>query len=167
MSTQQMGGFTARLFPSTPLSILTSSYSSGVLIGELLSFTVGPANPDQRGATGTVHSVNVFDASASSAALTLLLFDRLPSNTTFTDGAAIDIADADGPGIFATVPVTQYTNFSDNAFGAAVGLGRPFQCQPGANTIWAAVMAGQSVTFATQTDLRLSIGVFLDQREPL
>ncbi|MGF1455193.1 MAG: hypothetical protein ACFB6R_07430 [Alphaproteobacteria bacterium] len=166
MSTHQIGGFTARLAPALPLSVQTSGYASGDLIGTLLTFSLGPDNPAQRGATGTIHSVQLFDAGATKANVTVVLFDRMPAVTPFTDGSALDIADGDGGAIFATVSLTQYTDFNDSAFGAVVGLGRPFQCAPGANSLWAAVMADASATFAAAGDLRLSLGAFLDQREP-
>ena len=95
------------------VAVTANTYATGQCMGAKLTLTdAGRIN------SGNVYlqSVVVQDLSAQSSALDVIIFNANPAATTFTNNAALDIADADLPKIAAVVSVgaSDYKAFADS-----------------------------------------------------
>src|SRR3989304_1929899 len=101
---------------ATPV-IVPAAYGAGDLIGTgKLTFPI-PKNSARAGEAWVVENVVVSDLAAQSANMDLLLFDADPSATTFTDNAALDVADADLVKLVGFVMITSWAALADNSLG--------------------------------------------------
>jgi hypothetical protein len=85
-------------------------------------------------------------------ALDVVLFDSDPSATTFTDQAALDIADADLLKVIGVVSVTTWYAFADNSVGQARNLAIPVSS---AGSLYACLVSRATPTFAAATDVTI------------
>lgn len=147
------------IYPMTKIVVApapdTNIYASGDLIGAKL--TLIPAVSG--GLAGVIRAVSLVDQAKQNAAIDILFFDDDPSGTTFTNNAAIDIADADMTKLvgFAQIPATSgYAAFNDNNLGQAQNLFIPFVLDDG-KALYAALVSRGTPTFAATTDLSLNV----------
>lgn len=100
-----------RHLTDTP-TVNTSAYASGDTLGSLITFS----NALIPGCTGSAIIESCFVTSLSSAfTIDVVFFSSNPSSTTFTNNAALDIADADLSKICAVVQLDKTVSFADNA----------------------------------------------------
>ena len=138
-------------------SVDTAIYASGDLIGGKLTI---PA-PDK----GKIVSVRLVDQAAQSAAIDLTLWASDPAGTTFTDNAALDVADADMAALIGVVPIAaaDYDVFSDNRVATVSGYGLVYgslaKGQNGGFAMYGALVSRGTPTYVAATDLHLSIGI--------
>lgn len=140
---------------ATP-TVDTSAYAAGDLIGGKLTL----ANAAKaEGGGGLVLMAGLIDMAAQEALIDVVLFNADPENTTFTDNAAFDIADADLANAIKPVQVFDWTGFNDNSIGWSEEAPRPFVCAAGETALYAALVSRGTPTFAAATDLRLRVAV--------
>jgi hypothetical protein len=147
------------------LTVDTSAYATGELMGKAAGGTGVASNPIELALPDTwnrahgylIQSVALVDQASQRAAIDVVFFNADPSATTFTDQAALDIADADMDKIAGVASVTTYASFADNAFGQATNLGI-VAVQPG-DTLYACLVSRGAPTYAAANDLRLRVGV--------
>ena len=138
------------------LTVDTNAYASGDLIGAKLSLTV----PYWQAGDTTgflIKSVSLKDLSKQNAAIDVVFFHANPSGTTFTDNAALDIADADLANVAGFAQVTTYASFNDNSYGQASNLALPVIMPAGA-TLYACLVSRGTPTYAA-SDLSLRVGI--------
>ena len=140
-------------------SVDTSAYESGDLIGGKLTFAGA-----LRAATssGYVVSATVFDQAAQAVDLELVLFGSDPTATTFTDQAALDVADADTFKVASAVSFGSASRFAwaDNGMKYVSEIMRPVV---GASTsLYGALVSRGTPTFATSADVRVQVCVSQD-----
>lgn len=130
----------------------TAAYASGDLIGGKLTLQVDKNN-------GVIQTLVLTDAANQKTATDVIFFVSDPSATTFTDQAALDIADADLKKIAGRVSVaaTDYVSYADNA-EATVNPSFAFQLTSG-TTLYACLVTRGAPTYAAATDLQLRITV--------
>ncbi len=144
---------------STPTVSASSAYTAGDAVGGKISLTLAVL-PGTRSAM--IHQVIVTDLGAQTDDTDVIFFDSDPSATTFTDNAALDIADADLVKVFAVVPLTLHKDFSDNGVSLpAVGdnLNIPFVLDAGETTLYAALVTRGTPTYASTSDITLRVGI--------
>ena len=154
-------GFT-RTVKTTP-TIGTSAYASGDLIGPKLTFENACRQKSEGGdeGTGLIQSVVLTDLAKQDVSIDVIFFDTDPSNTTFTDNAPFDVADADLPNIIGVAQITTYADFNDNSVGWAANLELPFDLKSRSNSLYAAMVSRGSPTYAA-SDLTLRVGIMQD-----
>jgi hypothetical protein len=143
-------------FTGAQVGATATQYTAGDLIGVLLTLS----NVDRAiTATPFLTSVTVQDLTAQNAEIDIVFFDANPAATTFTDNAALDIADADLPKIigFATIDATQYCAFADSSVGTSSPLGGiPFNAASG-QSLYACLVARGTPTYGAN-ELGIAFG---------
>lgn len=121
-----------------------STYAAGDLVGSKL--TLSNAYPVES-KEPYLHSITVQDLDEQNAELDFVFFDSDPEDTTFTDDAELDIADADLPKIigFATITASDYCAFADSSVGTVGNLG--IACKPAVNTLYCAIVSRGTPTY--------------------
>lgn len=134
---------------ATPSVNKTNAYGMDDLVGGKLSFS----NAGRRSVRGgRVVAVTVVDDANEAAPLDLVLFEADPSNTTYTDQAAADFADADLQNAVGFVQITNYSQFNDNALGVNASTSLPFLLDTG-STLYGALVIRGAATYAAKDDL--------------
>ena len=136
------------------LTVDTSAYAAGDLIGAKLSITLPAWATGKRGFL--IQSVSLQDLAKQSAAIDVLFFHADPSGTTFTDNAALDVADADVASIAGFAQLLTYSNFNDNGYAQAGNLALPVVVD--GSTLYACLVSRGTPTYAA-SDLKLRVGI--------
>lgn len=143
------------IITATP-AVTAVTYSANALIGTgVLSVTLSEHWASAQ--SGSIFGVKVIDLNANSANMTLIVFSSDPSNTTFTNNSALDIADADLFKICAIIPITNHMAFADNSISYAANVKYLVQAEPGTNKLYFCLRAEASRTQTTTTDLQIRI----------
>jgi hypothetical protein len=132
----------------------TAIYASGDLIGGKLSFTSAVL---ASAGGGEILNCLLADQAKQDAEIDLVLFDADPTGTTFTDQAALDIADADLTKIIGIYRFSDYADFADNAI-AQVTLASGFKLASG-TTLFGALVSRGTPTYVAGTDVTVRISV--------
>lgn len=141
------------------LTVDTSAYAAGDQVGpastKLLDLTI----PIQ-GVTRLV-SVKVIDKSKQKAALDIMFFNSLPTNTT-VDNAALDISDTEMVNKFVgliSVATADYKDLANNSVAAVVlPNGMPMRAttntaSPAGKSLWFTVCSRGTPTYTSASDL--------------
>lgn len=162
--------------PSAKPTCDTSIYADGDLIGGKLTFTncfsgdIG---------TGTLISVIMHDESKQAGPFDVVLFCDNPVGTTFTDQAALDIADSDLGKIIAVVNIatTAQFSFNDNSVHVVQSIAIPLRGLTGwistptpfgtlggttTSTLYGALVSRGTPTFAAATDVQIILNIYGD-----
>jgi hypothetical protein len=139
---------------STSISPNSTAYASGDLIGRKL---VLPGLVAYGGGRSLISSMALSDLDKQNVAIDVLFFESDPTGTTFTDNAALDVADADMPKICGLFSITasDYANFNDNSLATvkpAIGLNTN-----GTSVVYAALISRGAPTFTTAKALNLKV----------
>lgn len=147
------------VFVSAAPTCDTSIYATGELVGGKLTFT-----PAVRPATSTavITGVMMIDQSVTTSDFDIVLFSSNPSATTFTDQAALDIADADLSKVIAVIPLVSANRFAfaDNGVKFAGSIMLPIKGT--VNTIYGALVSRGTPTFAAGTDVSIQLAISQD-----
>jgi hypothetical protein len=155
-----MGGHTVALSPSSGPVCDTSIYAPGDLIGGLLTF----ANAARIAAgSGTIQGVVMGDLAKQDAAIDIIFFSASPDGTTFTDQAALDVADADISKIIGVMKIlaSDYSDFNDNSVATKASFGLPFKLASG-TSIYACLVCRGTPTYASASDLTPKVNIYQD-----
>ncbi len=124
------------------------NYSAGDLVGGKLELS-------DRAFGGLIQSVVITDLAGVNIDKDVVFFDTNPSNTTFTENAALDINDADLVNILGVAAVDTWFSFNDNSVGQALNLAIPF-----VNTgLYAAIVERGTANYASTADLSIRVGI--------
>lgn len=126
----------------------TPDYSAGDLVGGLLTIMESALG-------GLIQSVVITDLAKQNVNKDVVFFDTNPANTTFTENAALAIADADLVDVLGVAAVDTWFSFSDNSVGQALNLAIPFVNTP----LYAAIVERGTANYASTSDLTIRIGV--------
>lgn len=136
----------------TPTVSTSPAYSANDQVGGIQTIAL----PEDVASSGCFLShVHVVDKGAQSAALSIILFDELPTVAS-SDNAALNITDAEmaDKAIF-TVAIASagYVSTSANSIGTsgATAIGHHFK--PKANNLYAVVKTSGTPTYASTSDL--------------
>ena len=153
--------FTERKIISQALTTSLSAYTAFDNVGGKLTFS--DTIPIHIG-SGAIVGARVFDLDSQIVPYELFLFDQDPSATTFTDNAAIDVADADLPKIAGIISFATSTRFSfaDNSLHYVDGLYIPIKAQPEVTTFYAALRTGTAGTPTYTSTSALTVELFME-----
>lgn len=141
-------------FKPQSLTVDLAAYASGDLVGGKLTFS-GALSANTK--TGFVTSVMVRDQADQNTQLNLVLFSSDPSSTTFTNNAALDIADADLAKVTAIIdiPTTARFSFADNGVKYVPNIAVPVRSDVSDGTLYGALISRGTPTFAAATDIQV------------
>lgn len=151
----------SKIVTATP-AVDTNIYASGDLVGTKITLTSATRVATGR---GRVVSVTLVDQAKQSAAIDVVFFNADPSGTTFTDNAALDVADADALKFAGHVSIVagNYAAFADNSAATVAVSGMGIAVQPtDGQTLYACLVSRGTPTYAAATDLKLSVGIIQD-----
>ncbi|UOF79218.1 hypothetical protein [Caudoviricetes sp.] len=134
----------------------TNAYVDGDLVGDLITFANAPKS-------GIIETLTLVDQAKQDAALDVIFFSANPSSTTFTDNAALDIADADLLKVLGVIRIaaTDYCDIADNAIATLRGLGLAYVAEGG--NLYACLLSnGATPTYAATGDLLLALSIIPD-----
>lgn len=154
-----------------PMQVNTSSTLETVtVVNTAAAYAAANLNIDEGGLTFTkllrqsplsarVNQVIVSDLDATGKNLILILFCSNPSATTFTNAAALDVADSDISKICCRVSLDTHKAFADNA----IITGQP-NCtiQSSTGIIYGALLTTESTTWSTGSALTVTLAVSQD-----
>lgn len=147
---------TVRFVTATPTVSNGVAYTAGDAIGGKMTFTgaclTGTLQAEIRGVT-------LWDLTKQGADIDLLIFSADPSGTTFTDNAALDVADADLPKIAAVVQITTDSAYADNGISQAKNLSYEIPCNA-SGTFYGAMVARGTPTYTGTSELTLQIEIY-------
>ena len=152
---------TARSFRSgtwvaeTAAVVDTNIYAAGDLVGGKLTFS-SFGETDLAG--GIIQSVIIIDLDKEDTNKDVIFFDADPSNTTFSENAALDVHDTDILNIIGVAQVTTWMDFNDNSVGQVLGLNMPFVI-PSGKSLFAAMVERGTPTYTGTGDLTVRVGV--------
>lgn len=137
-----------------------AAYASGDVVGDQGAIVLAAARFS--GGSGIIHSVVVKDLTKQSSALDIVVFDSNPSNSTFTDNAACDIADGDIDKVIGVINVaaSDYAAFNDNSVANVKGINLPFIASGSANLYFVVVSRGTPTYVADE--LSIAFGILQD-----
>lgn len=140
----------------------TNIYATGEVIGGKLTFSNAMA--DTTG-TGFLVSVRIIDQSAQASDLDLVIFSSNPTSTTFTDQAALDIADADLSKVIGVVNFGSSSRFAfaDNGIKFVANQTIPIVSLTNNTTLYGVLVSRGTPTFAGATDLSVTLGLSPDR----
>jgi len=155
----QVGGNTAIVKVSGQDLGVAGTYANGDCMG--LKFTF--AAPRIASGSGVIMDLLIKDLGRSNKPFRMVIFDENPINTTFTDNAPLDIADADINKIIGIIEVatSDYVSFNDNSFAIIKGQNIPFKSLTGAATLYGILMSRDAPTYSAN-DLTIALGISQD-----
>lgn len=129
------------------LGVDGAAYIAGDVMGDQSPVEVPLVTRVPNG-TGILHSLVVKDKSKQSGDLDIILFSSRPLATTFTDNAAMDIADADMDRVIGTIPIrtTDYVAFANSSVATVRGLNLLIQPLD-SRSLWFAIRVGGGYTY--------------------
>ena len=146
------------LLDNTPVISLTG-YSVFDNIGGLMTLPGAVKHP---GHGGLLRYVSLIDKLAISAAIDVLVFDKDPSNSTFTDNDAAVVSDLDVVNLVAVFPFTGYVTLAGNSVAASNAIvSQRDQPAPfivfGGQALFAAMIIRAGATYTTTDALKLRL----------
>jgi hypothetical protein len=134
------------------LTVTAASYSAGNCVGGLITI---PNAVRIAGESGMLQSVTVNSKSNQTSQFDAVMFNSNPTTSTITDKTNIAVSAADYNKSFGAAHVTDWTNLGTPSLGQAQNLAMPY-VPPSGTTIYAALVARGTPTFASTTDISVT-----------
>jgi len=131
----------------------TNAYASGDLIGGKLTFSDLAASDQML----KIMTAVIKDESKQTADIDLVLFRDDPSATTFTDQAALDIADGDLGKVCGVITFRSGQTFGFNDNGVMVQQNIGLCTQLAGTTLYGALVSRGTPTYAAATDVTVML----------
>ena len=140
---------------TTTITHQAAAYASGRLIGGKLTFANAVATA---GGSGIITDIVLSDKDSQNIDVQLVLFESDPTNTTFTENAALDIHDTDLLNVANIIGNSSgnYASFADNSVARTGGIRYPFKLDSG-TTLYGCLVCRGTPTYTTTTSLQLKI----------
>lgn len=145
----------------TQIGVDGALYAAGQCLGALQTLPSALFTIDHDRRQAVLTGLVVHDLTNQKSALDVVIFDSNPSATTFTDNAALDIADADLPKIIARISVlaADYVSYADNAEATLKGLGIDLAPATIAGNLYMILVCRGAPTYvANELSINLNIG---------
>lgn len=159
VANQNVGGYTVSLKDTTAVST-TPAYTAGDAVGA--KRTIAGALRTSNG-SGILESITILDRANQKAAMELFIFDSNPAAATITDNAAF-VFSTDDLKVLAhvTIAATDYITVNSKAVATIKGLGITLKGADASTSLYAALVAVGTPTYAATTDLQLIYGILQD-----
>jgi hypothetical protein len=155
----KFGGET-KVATATPTVSTSPAYSSGDVIGSLMTFSgIGRVT----GGTGIIQMVTIMCKSAQAFACDLVLFHTNPSSSTFTDNAAVAVNTADYDKIIGVFSLSagSWTSLGTPSVGQLL-QSAPYKVAAGQSDIYGVLVARGTPTLASTSDLTIAVKALQD-----
>ena len=139
------------IFSVTP-TVQAAAYANGNVIGGLQTIATG-LGPN---GTATLTDVIIDLKSTQTQEIDVLIFNANPSNSTFTDKAALAVNTADAFKTFAPIQVTQYVSLGTPTAMFANAISTTIQADSSGN-IYVLPVARGAITFASTSDVQITL----------
>lgn len=159
----QVGGLTKSVkVGGTTIAVQAETYSTGV--------TLGTGNPvrvelsrSQTG-SGIIQTVAIQDKAKQSGAIDIVVFDSLPSATTFTNGFELNIAAADLTKVLGVISITadDYSSFMNNSVATKTNIGFVLQSVNSPDNYFYLAFVSRDGKTYTANSLSVVIGILQD-----
>lgn len=137
-----------------PTASSSPAYSSGDVIGSLMTFDgITRAND----VTGILQQATIHCKSAQAAAVDLLIFGANPTNSTFTDNAALAVNSADWDKVTHVIHFTDWTNLGTPSLAQADNLAKPFKPESGSKKLYGVLVSRATPTLASTGDIKVTL----------
>ena len=159
VANNNVGGFTVSLKDTTAVSI-TPAYTAGDAVGAKRTITGALRTVN---GSGILESITILDRANQKSAFEIFIFDSNPAAATITDNVAF-VFSTDDLKVLAhvTVAATDYITVNSKAVATLKGLGVTLKGADASTSLYAAVVAVGTPTFAATTDLQLIYGILQD-----
>jgi hypothetical protein len=151
----QVGGKTVSI--DVALTVTAAAYATGQIVGGLITFSGALL----AAGTGILQSITIKCKSVQTTGFKLYLFKSNPTNSTWTDKTTPAINAADIPYLTAVRTLASpdsslgtHTLYVDDGIGKVIA--------PGATTMYGILFATGAPTFASTSDVIVSIGILQD-----
>lgn len=144
-------------FTITP-TVTAGAYATGTVVGGLISITGAARNS---GGSGTVQSVIIDVKTTLTAAYDVIFFDTQPTNSTFTDNAALNVNTADLPFRCGTAHCTDLVSLGTPQELQALSQNIVYKLNTG-TTLYAVVVLRGAQSFASTTAVVLNFRMLPD-----
>ena len=143
------------------VAVNTTAYADGDLVGGKITLT--DIIPQRRG--GILQSIELHDLDSQAAALILIIWDKNPSGTTFTNNGALDIADADLPNVIGLVWIgaSDYEALADNSVACVKNIGIPLKSADDSGDLYAALLSDGATPTYSANGLSLTLNLLVDE----
>ena len=155
---QSVGGVVARI-DATPTVSTTPAYASGDNVGGKILLAGAARLP---GGSGLIQSVVITSKSLQSATFDVVFFNADPTATAATDNAPQDIADADLAKVVGVAQCATVVPLTGASIHQATGLAMPFAGSSGSRDLYAIIVVRGTPTFASTSDVQLSVRILQD-----
>lgn len=159
----------AKVIVITPTVSTTPAYTAGDQVGGLNRIAEA-ANHD--GGTLLLQSLTIIDKGKQKSALTLFLFDDVPTITS-VDNGAFDLTDVQAALSclgHVLIPSANYQDSSSNSIATVLNIGLLLRSNAGKNAValpsgatprdlWCVLMTTGTPTYVSTTDLVLKLGI--------
>jgi hypothetical protein len=89
----------------------------------------------------------------------VLFFKQDPASSTFTEGGAINVADADLAKLIGVSKLTVHTNFASGSISQPAAKPEMHFVVPTGTSIWAVIVARGSINLGATDDIKLKVDV--------
>ena len=135
-------------------TVTAGAYTTGMVVGGLLSLSSAAR---VNSGSGLIQSVNITVKTALTAPFDVLFFDTDPTNSTFTDNAALAINTADLPYLCGVAHCTDLISGGTPQVLQAANLALPFKLSAAATTLYAVIVIRGGETFASTSAIGISV----------
>ena len=159
----QVGGLTKSVKVSgTTIAVQADTYSTGVVLGTGNPVTV-ELSRSQTG-SGIIQTIAVQDKGKQSGAIDIVIFDSMPTATTFSDGFELNIAAADLTKVLGVVSIadTGYSSFMNNSVATKTNIGFVLQSLNTPNNLFYLAFVSRDGKTYSANDLSVVIGILQD-----
>lgn len=138
-------------------TVTAGAYSTGYVVGGLISLS-GAARVNA--GSGTIQSALVTVKTALTAPFDVLFFDTDPTNSTFTDNAALALNVADLPFLCGVAHCVDLVSGGTPQILQASNIGIPFKLSASATTLYAVIVMRGAETLASTSAIGLSTVIY-------
>lgn len=140
-------------------TVTAGAYTTGQVVGGKISI----ANAARlNSGSGLIEQVCITVKTALTQPFDVIFFDTDPSNSTFTDNAALAVNVADLPFICGVAHCTDLVSLGTPQLLQASGLAIPYKLSAAATTLYAVIVIRGSQSFASTSAIQMSTGLIRD-----
>ncbi len=140
-------------------TITAGLYTSGQVVGGKLSLS-GAARVN--GGSGLIQSALIGVKTALVVPYDILIFDTDPSNSTFTDNAALAVNVADLPSLVGVIQCNTLISLGTPQALQALNVALPFKLSAASTILYAVIVIRGAQTFASTSAIILDLTVLRD-----
>lgn len=140
--------------PTAVPTTAAGAYASGDVIGTKMTFTSAVI---AAGGSGLIQAAMINSKTAQTTAVDLILFNADPSNSTFTDNAALSVNAADFDKVIGVAHITDWTSLGTPSLAQANNLAMPYTLA--GTSLYGVLVARAAITLGSASDFSTALRV--------